>query len=88
MLDSRRNIFIFRAAEEQQKRTKDEVLYSWENEIKKSLASKQTKSLVSTPLHGYYGRFALCRLLRGFKASTCFDHRTISKYKVSVQLSI
>lgn len=88
MLDRRMDIFIFRAAEEQNGRTKDKILYSWENEIKKSFALKQTKSLISTSLNGYYGRFALCCLLRGIKASTCFGHKARSIYKVSSQLSI
>lgn len=44
------NIFIFRAAEEQNGRTKDKIPYSWENEIKKSLALKQTKSLIFYPI--------------------------------------
>lgn len=82
------NKFIFRAAEEQKGRTKDEIVYYWGNEIKKSLVSKQTKSLISTSLNGYYGIFALCCLLRGIKASPCFGHKARSKYKVSASLSI
>lgn len=82
------NIFIFRAAEEQNGRTKDKIPYSWENEIKKSLALKQTKSLIFYPIEWLL--WEICPLSPSARNQSfhLFGHKARSKYKVSAQLSI